>query len=388
MRKLGIVMMAALLASAGWLGTSAWAAPVGPGPAVHTHAETHSLIDVNSGRILTHNGGDKRMRIASLTKVMTAIVAIENGKLSDIVKVSSRAAGKEGSSIYLRAGEEMSLHNMLYGLMLRSGNDAATAIAEHIGGTEEGFVYLMNRKAEELGLVNSQFRNPSGLDADGHYSSANDMARLTAYSLQNPIFQEIVRTKLKRAPNPNESWDYIWHNKNKMLSLFPGADGVKTGFTKLAHRTLISSASRDGQQLAAVTLNDGNDWADHAVLFTYGFQHFRQIELIRKGDMEGSSGWVAGNHAVYPLLESETGHISKRIVPEPENTLEYRFGLRGRAVFQLKDQVIASVPLYEPGSPRLAAAERSAFKFADSPVRTRFADCVRIVWKALVMVAW
>lgn len=197
-----------------------------------THAESAALIDVTSGRILFSKEGDKQMRIASLTKIMTAIVAIENGKLDDKVKVSAAAFGKEGSSIYLKLGEEMSLENMLYGLMLRSGNDAATAIAEHVGGSEEGFVLMMNQKAEEIGLRGTHFMNPHGLDADGHYSTASDMARLTAYALQNPVFKRIVATEQKSAPNPNESWDYSWHNKNKMLRLYEGADGVKTGYTK------------------------------------------------------------------------------------------------------------------------------------------------------------
>src|SRR5690606_17687538 len=147
-------------------------------------------------------------RIASLTKVMTAIVAIENGTLTDLVQVGPAAYGKEGSSLYLHLGEEMTLHTMLYGLMLRSGNDAATAIAEHVGGSLEGFVFLMNQKARELGMKNTSFKNPHGLDEDGHYSSANDMAVLTAYALRNEVFQEIVKTKVKTAPNPNEDWDY------------------------------------------------------------------------------------------------------------------------------------------------------------------------------------
>src|SRR5690606_10156946 len=129
-----------------------------------------------------------------------------------------------GSSIYLKQGEEMSLHNMLYGLMLRSGNDAATAIAEHVGGSLEGFVHMMNETAQMIGMSNSQFKNPSGLDEEGHYATANDMAKLTAYALKNAAFQDIVKTKVKTAPNPNDPWDYRWLNKNKMLSIYEGAD--------------------------------------------------------------------------------------------------------------------------------------------------------------------
>ncbi|KPV55216.1 peptidase M15, partial [Paenibacillus sp. A3] len=213
-----------------------------------TGAQAAALIDVASGRLLYSSRGDKPMRIASLTKIMTAIVAIEHGRLSDRAKVSKNAFGKEGSSIYLRLNEEMNLKDLLYGLMLRSGNDAAITIAEHVGGSVEGFAFLMNEKAKVVGMTNSSFKNPSGLDEQGHYSTANDMAKLTAYALKNPVFQEIVKTKVKKVPNPNESWDYSWVNKNKMLSLYDGADGVKTGYTKLAKRCLVSSATRGGQQ--------------------------------------------------------------------------------------------------------------------------------------------
>jgi D-alanyl-D-alanine carboxypeptidase (penicillin-binding protein 5/6) len=239
-----------------------------------THAQAYSVIDVTSGRILMEYQGDKKMKIASLTKVMTAIVAIEHGELSDRVRVSLNAYGKEGSSIYLQLGEEMSLHSLLYGLMLRSGNDAATAIAEHLGGSVEGFVYMMNEKARWLGLEQTLFQNPHGLDDEQHYSSANDLARLTAYALHNAIFREIVATKHKQVPNPNKPWDYRWINKNKMLSLYEGADGVKTGYTRQAHRTLISSATRGGQQVAVVTLDDGDDWLDHRKLLDYAFANY------------------------------------------------------------------------------------------------------------------
>lgn len=172
---------------------------VGASPdAIGTNARAAALIDVESGRLLYSNNGDTPMRIASLTKIMTAIVAIEHGNLTDMVKTSKRAVGKEGSSIYLQLNEEMSLSNMLYGLMLRSGNDAATAIAEHVGGSEEGFVHLMNEKAIQIGLTNSHFMNPHGLDDDEHYSSANDLAKLSAYALKNEVFAEIVSTKEKK----------------------------------------------------------------------------------------------------------------------------------------------------------------------------------------------
>ncbi|WP_028530672.1 D-alanyl-D-alanine carboxypeptidase family protein [Paenibacillus sp. HW567] len=316
---------------------------------VNTHARAAALIDVASGRILYSSRGDERMLIASLTKIMTALVAIENGNLNSRVKVGKNAFAKEGSSLFLKQGEEMSLEDMLYGLMLRSGNDAATAIAEHVGGSEEGFVYMMNAKAEELGLRNTHFANPHGLDAEGHYSSANDLAVLTAYAMHNPVFKEIVRTEVKTADNPYEKWDYKWSNKNKMLRLYEGADGVKTGYTKKALRCLVSSATRHGQQLVAVTLNDGNDWNDHAALLDFGFNHYPLKTLVERG--EGISGYnfVAGTKFAYPLGQGEEARlVTKLVLNEPKNRSGGSFGLKGVLVLQLGGKEVGRVPVYAP----------------------------------------
>lgn len=335
-------------------------------PAISTHAETAALIDVRSGRVLYSKQGDKPMRIASLTKIMTAIVAVEHGKLSDSVKVGKNAFGKEGSSIYLRLNEEMSLHHLLYGMMLRSGNDAATAIAEHVGGTVEGFAYLMNEKARMIGMEHSSFKNPSGLDEEGHFSTANDMAKLAAYSLRNPQFQEIVKTKVKTAPNPNDPWDYTWLNKNKMLQMYDGADGVKTGYTKLAKRCLVSSATRGGQQLAVVTLNDGDDWSDHAKLLDYGFANYPLLPLIHKGDGIQGTEWVAGKDFLYPTEESEKGRYTYRVELNDAQSASFRLGDVGRLAYVLNGQEIGGIPLFPKDSPRLKLKERSAFLFDDS----------------------
>ncbi|MUT65525.1 D-alanyl-D-alanine carboxypeptidase family protein [Paenibacillus sp. NEAU-GSW1] len=323
---------------------------------LHTNAKASALIDVTSGRLLYSEDGDTRMRIASLTKIMTAIVAIEHGTLSDVVKTSKRAAHREGSSIYLELGEEMTLLNMLYGLMLRSGNDAATAIAEHVGGSEEGFVLLMNEKAEMIGLKNSQFKNPHGLDEDGHYSSANDLAKLTAYALKNPVFAEIVSTKVKNAPNPHDKWQYSWKNKNKMLSMYEGADGVKTGYTKLALRCLVSSATRNGQQLAAVTINDSDDWADHRNMLDWGFNHYPLMEIASKGQEIAGYPYQVGQTFKYPLATDET--LQSRLVVENNETTRFALGERGALEWYLNEQKVASIPIYETGSNRLKLPEK------------------------------
>jgi D-alanyl-D-alanine carboxypeptidase (penicillin-binding protein 5/6) len=330
-----------------FLAPSYAASNAGPPSAPGNHAKGASLIDVSSGRILFSQRGDEPMKIASLTKIMTAIVAIEHGNLDDRVTVSVRAAGKEGSSLYLKAGEKMTLRNLLYGMMLRSGNDAAVAVAEHVGGSEGGFAYLMNRKAEQLGLVNSHFANPHGLDQAGHYMSANDLARLTAYCLKNATFRNIVKTRLKSAPNPHETWDYKWVNKNKMLAMYEGADGVKTGYTKQALRTLVSSATRSGRQLAAVTLNDGNDWSDHRSLLDYGFKHFPLAEVVQAGEPVAGHPYAVSASFRYPFADGEQERLRIKLAPLNPGTPAYLLGYRGQLRFVLDDKIIGSVPLTE-----------------------------------------
>ncbi|WP_422661428.1 D-alanyl-D-alanine carboxypeptidase family protein [Paenibacillus sp. EC2-1] len=314
------------------------------------HAQAAALIDVTSGRLLYSKRGDERMRIASLTKIMTAIVAIERGNLKDSVKVTKNSFAKEGSSLFLKLGEEMSLENLLYGLMLRSGNDAASAIAEHVGGSEEGFVLMMNEKATALGLSNSHFMNPHGLDHDEHYSSANDLAKLTAYALKNPTFKEIVKTPVKKAPNPNEKWDYKWDNKNKMLRFYEGADGVKTGYTKKAFRCLVSSATRNGQQIAAVTLNDGNDWNDHSNMLDYGFDNFPLHQIAAKGQKLQGYSLVTGTGFSYALAKGEEDRVYKKLVLDKPRNPDLSFGLRGFVEISLDGKKIGQVPVFVEGS--------------------------------------
>jgi serine-type D-Ala-D-Ala carboxypeptidase (penicillin-binding protein 5/6) len=350
---------------------------------IATKAEGAALIDVDSGRILYSKQGDKPMRIASLTKVMTAIVAIESGKLTDEVKISSRAAGKEGSSIYLKAGETMSLQHLLYGMMLRSGNDAATAVAEHVGGSVEGFVYLMQQKAELIGMEHAAFSNPTGLDeGKGNIASANDMAKLTAYALRNPVFQDIVKTKLKRVPNPDETWDYVWSNKNKMLSIYDGADGVKTGYTKLANRCLITSATKEGQQLAVVTLNDREDWIDHKKLLDYGFNNFPLIKLAGQAEKAGDEGLFTSKSFEYPLSADEKSAVTKEVVRKAKDSVDYRLGIKGELLFKLEGRTIGSVPLLGELLQRPESKVKSSAASGSSRNGTMLAPNWADVWSA------
>ncbi|MCY8636151.1 serine hydrolase, partial [Bacillus spizizenii] len=206
--------------------------------AIDVSAKSAIVIDGASGRVLFAKDEHEKRRIASITKIMTAVLAIESGKMDETVTVSANAVRTEGSAIYLTEGQKVKLKDLVYGLMLRSGNDAAVAIAEHVGGTLDGFVYMMNQKAEQLGMENTRFQNPHGLDDhENHYSTAYDMALLTKYAMKLKDYQKISGTKIYKA----ETMESVWKNKNKLLTmLYRYSTGGKTGYTKLAKRTLVS----------------------------------------------------------------------------------------------------------------------------------------------------
>ncbi|MBZ4665836.1 D-alanyl-D-alanine carboxypeptidase family protein [Mahella sp.] len=249
-----------------------------------TSASAAALMEVETGRVLYGKDADKRYPMASTTKIMTAITAIEYGDLSDIVEVSDNASGVEGSSIWLEVGERLTLEDLLYGLMLRSGNDAAVAIAEHVGGSVEKFVDIMNQKAKMIGAKNTHFANPHGLPDEDHYTTAYNLALITAYAMKNPIFKQIVSTKYRKIPWEGHQWDRAMQNKNKLLWKYEGANGVKTGYTKEAGRCLVAAAYRNGMQLVAVVLNDDPMWEDSMALLDYGFDNFSMYEALPKDE--------------------------------------------------------------------------------------------------------
>ncbi len=262
-------------------------------------AQSGILLDGQTGRVLYEKLPDKQSLIASTTKIMTALVVCEQTNVLDRVRIPREAVGIEGSSMYLKAGEILTVQELLYGLMLHSGNDAAVALAIYCGGTVEGFAELMNDKAHRLGLENTHFVNPNGLDAPGHYSTARDMAVLAAYAMENPIFYKTVSTKTVTAGGRS------LRNHNKLLWLLEGADGVKTGFTKKAGRILVSSCTRQGRRLIAVTMNDGNDWKDHQTLMESGFADFSVRQLVSAGDCMGMVSVISGEAAYAELLAAE-----------------------------------------------------------------------------------
>ncbi len=262
----------------------------------------YAVLDGDTGRVLFASNSDARLPIASLTKIWTALVAIENSNLLDEVVISPRAATAEGSSIYLQAGEKVTVETLLYGLMLRSGNDAATALAEHAGGSVEGFVKLMNERAVVAGLTNTVFMNPSGLHHDEHLSSARDTAEMLRIALQNKTFKKIASTVLYRANTEN---GMLWENKHRLLREGSGtaieigdetqqpvnalksakgsAFAGKTGFTKVAGRTLATAFQKDGQTCIVVTLNESDDWNVHRGLANKVWQEYNLETVVKKG---------------------------------------------------------------------------------------------------------
>lgn len=329
----------------------------------HLSAEAAALIDVDSGRILFEKNGDRPMRVASLTKIITAYVALRSGRLSDIVTVSKNAIRQEGSSVYLSEGERQTLKNLLYAMMLRSGNDAATAIAEHIAGTSDRFSQRMNMEMRRLGLTHTHFCNPHGLDHPGHYSTAHDMAAVTAAALRDPVFRSIVSTRFYTIPWPGEKWDRKMRNKNKMLWRMPEADGVKTGYTRKAGRCLASSATSNGRQVAAVVLRAPDDWNDSERLLRYGLTEFPRRDLtglprdlpaarVRFGVVRQVSLRARGP-VYYPLRAEEIQGVTARVTKLRRLVAPVRSGTAAGAVeYVFQGRVIGRAPLVTAGSVR------------------------------------
>ncbi|MCO7126753.1 D-alanyl-D-alanine carboxypeptidase [Sporolactobacillus shoreicorticis] len=317
-------------------------------------AQSAVLMDQSSGRVLFKHNSNEKLPIASITKVMTAILAIESGKINQTFTVSQEALHTEGSSIYLKAGERMKLEDMVYGLMLRSGNDASRAIAEAVGGSESGFVLLMNEKARVLGMTNTHFTNPNGLENPDHYSTAYDMALLMRYAMENAQFRKVVATKIHRVSATNKEAARAWKNKNKMLRLYKYATGGKTGFTKKARRTLISTASRNHLDLIAVTLNDGDDWKDHQDLFDWAFDRFKPIQVVKKGKLKAhvhpfyQNKLYVKRSIILPLTNSEKNQLKKNLLLiKPKKDPHWKpASPAGRLNVYVEKQRLASLPVY------------------------------------------
>lgn len=304
-------------------------------------------VDGVTGRILYAKAEEDQALIASTTKIMTALVVCEQCNVLSRFRIPKEAVGIEGSSMYLKEGEVLTAQELLYGLMLSSGNDAAVALAIFCGGNPADFVELMNDKARVLGLTGTHFANPNGLDAPDHHSTAKDLAILAAYAMENPIFAKTVSTKTISAGGR-----YL-RNHNKLLWMVPGADGVKTGYTKAAGRALVSSASREGRRILAVTLDAPDDWNDHKKLLEDGFTQYQVTRILSRGETVGTLPVVGGagsvsllseadfDYALAPQDRPQTAIAGKRFVYAPVEAGEKA----GFAYVMLGGKAVGKVPL-------------------------------------------
>ena len=321
---------------------------------IGTSAAACVVIDAASGRVLLSHNADAALPMASTTKVMTALLAIESGNPEDPVTCSRTAFGVPGTSIYLSEGETLTLRDMLYGLMLASGNDAATAIAEHIGGTVEQFCAMMTARAAELGCTSTHFLTPHGLPCEGHYTTAHDLALIAREAMTHPTFREIVGTSRATIPWEGRNYDRVLNNKNKLLTTYEGATGIKTGYTKKAGRCLIFGAARDGMEIIGVVLNCP-DWFDEAArLMDIAFDRYEAVTMLHAGESVCS---IPVEHAdgasVEALLSADlTGVVARGSLPRVEidlpDTLDapiHAGQILGAARLTANGVTVAEVPL-------------------------------------------
>ena len=287
-----------------------------PIKALTTSGDGVILMDQDSKRILYGKNIHKEKLIASTTKIMTAVLAIESNQLDDIVTIDESILKAYGSAIYIELGEEITLRDLVYGLMLRSGNDAAIAISNHLGGLDY-FVKKMNEKAKKIGMKNTYFINPHGLDEKmSNTSTAYDMAILAKYANKYMEYQKIVKTTKYIAKTNYKT--YAWDNKNKLLDTYNYTTGGKTGYTKKAGRTLVTTATKNNLNLIVVTLDDGNDWNTHKTLYEYGFNNYHNYLILNKNKFKIDSDYYKeelyiNKNYYYPLLESEKDNITLKI---------------------------------------------------------------------------
>ena len=324
--------------------------------AIDVSAKSAVLIEADSMRTVFDKNKDLILPMASTTKIMTAIVTLENARCDDLVKIEPYMTGIEGSSIYLKAGEELSVEELLYALMLESANDAAVALAYHVSGGICEFAELMNEKARALGLSSTHFDNPHGLDSESHYTTAYELGVIAAYAMKNPNFKRITSTYKKILPSRNGSYERLLINHNRLLRSYEGAIGIKTGFTKKCGRCLVSCAERDGVTLVCVTLNAPNDWQDHTRMLDYGFSRLESVTLSQKHGYVVELNAINGEKSSFlaetlddlsVTLDRDSINISAtveaaRLIPAPI----HKGNIVGRIVFYNNGTEIGSVPLY------------------------------------------
>lgn len=326
--------------------------------AFSSNAKGAILMDMDSGRIIYSKSAHYVQSVASISKIMTAIIAIENADVDDIVTIGDEVLKAYGSGIYVKVGEKIKLEDLIYGLMLRSGNDAALAISEYVSGSTANFVKLMNEKASLLGMDDTVFNNPSGLDEKekGNFSSAYDMAILMSYAMKNNEFRKITGTK-KHTVKTNKN-TYVWHNKNKLLKTYKYTIGGKTGFTKKAKRTLVTAASKDDLNLVVVTINDGSDFNDHKKLYVEAFAKYKSYTLLDKGDITifgenfyKNDIFYVKKDLKYPLLDSEKEILTLKYLLLKKR--EYKSSDKvGEAIILIGDRKVISTDIFIKKKPK------------------------------------
>lgn len=328
---IGVYLLAALLC----LPTAAAEEPA-------VSARSAILMDRTSRRVLWNKEEHRPQPIASTTKIMTALLALEQGCEEDPIKIGAGAAGAGGSSIWLEEGEVKTLGELLYGLMLRSGNDAAAAIAGHIGGSEERFVELMNRRALALGARQTRYANPHGLPGGEQFSTAHDLGLIACAALDNARFREITATPECTISWPGHPWDRLLGNQNRLLETYPGGDGVKTGWTREAGRCFVGSATRDGWQLVCVVLDAPQMWEDAALLLDHGFQHYLHRKIFSRDQLLCTAAVDRGTGRAGAAVSED---LYLALLPGEEAALRYRIEIRE----PLRAPLAAGTPLGEAG---------------------------------------
>ena len=317
-------------------------------------AKAAVLVDAETGEVLYKKNIHEKRPPASTTKIMTGILAIKLGNLNDKVITSSRAANEGGSSIYLERGEVLTLKELIYGLLIKSGNDAAVSIAEYTAGSVENFAHLMNQKAVEVGALNTNFKNPNGLPQNGHLTTAYDLAQITRYALENEFFSDVVATSQKRISWPGNNWDRILSNTNRLLKLSDTIDGVKTGYTNRAGKCLVASETRDGQRLISVLLKSNNVWNESQALLDYGFENYTQHKLVEKNQLlhefklneKNKLGLKAAKDLSFVTSKFEEINVKRKIDLEENFSLPILKGEKlGVLSFYKNEQLLGKVDL-------------------------------------------
>lgn len=300
------------------------------------------VMDIDSGRILYSNNKDEKRLIASITKIMTSVVAIENAKLNTTYTAKEEILKMYGTSIYLEYSEKMSLKNLLYGLMLRSGNDAAVVIANHVSKNEKEFVKLMNRKAKEIGMKNTVFANPHGLDeVTQNYSTAYDMAVLSSYAYKNyPLFRKISGTY--RYVSKGNDKTYLWYNRNKLLKSYEYTTGGKTGYTPSAGKTFVSTARKNNLDLTIVTLNDSDTYENHKQLYENIYKNYASYKIVDAKTFDLDHNYCIKESFSYPLTLKEKDNI--KILTKVDQSLSGE--KKGQVEVYLYNKLIKKIPIY------------------------------------------